>query len=267
MNSTCEQARSWIPRALMKDLEPAAQLVLNEHLAECSNCAGEQALYIDTLSQIPAFSDSPVPRHFFVYPPDRSFSFTGFFLGLSPGWRLAGSLAVVTVAIFVVLVAARFQFQAEQGIYSFSFGRTLPQIPSKMPSNDSTARIDALRAELISVLENRSRVERAEWMNALRLQIKESNRYDDRQQQRWDAALGSLERRLNHRIEDSALVLTAGMQQSTNNLFRALQRQRQQDFLVTSNRLEQLASRGERKEEETAEILSTLLQVARLPKQ
>ena len=48
-----------------------------------------------------------------------------FLRGLTPGWKLASSLAVVTMAIFAVLVAARFQFRVEQGVYSFSFGRPL----------------------------------------------------------------------------------------------------------------------------------------------
>ena len=102
-------------------------------------------------------------------------------------------------------------------------------------------------------------------MNALRREIKESNRHDTRQQRQWNAALASLETRLNDRIEDNAVALTAGMQQSTNNVFRALQRQRQQDLALTRTRLEHLATRGELKDQETDEILSTLLQVARLP--
>ena len=102
-------------------------------------------------------------------------------------------------------------------------------------------------------------------MNALQQEIKESNRYDSRQQQQWNAALANLETRLNDRMEDSAVTLTADMEQSTSNVFRALQRQRQQDLALTRTRLEHLATQGELKEQETDEILLTLLQVARLP--
>jgi len=263
MKLTCEEARNWVPRALMSDLAPAEEQALNAHLAECAACGGEQRLYIDALSQVRTLSDSPVPRHFFVYPDERGSSVMEFLRGLTPAWRLASSLAAVgTVAVFVVLVAARFQFRAEQGIYSFSFGRPLPVA---VPAKDPAVRIEALRVELTGLLEARSRTERAEWMNALRREIKESNRYDTRQQRQWNAALASLETRLNNRMEDSAVALTAGMQQSTNNVFRALQRQRQQDLALTRTRLEHLATQGELKDQETDEILSTLLQVARLP--
>ena len=261
MKSTCEEARSWVPRALMSDLAPAEEQSLNAHLAECAACAGEQRLYVDTLSQVRTLSDSPVPRHFFVYPDERRSSVMGLLRGLTPG-KLASSLAIATVAVFAVLVAARFQFRAEQGVYSFSFGRPLPVA---VPAKDATTQVQALRVELTGLLEARSRAERAEWMNALRREIKESNRYDTRQQQQWNAALASLETRLNNRIEDSAVALTADMQQSTGNVFRALQRQRQQDLALTRTRLEHLATRGELKDQETDEILSTLLQVARLP--
>jgi hypothetical protein len=246
----------------MSDLAPAEEQALNAHLAECAACAGEQRLFIDTLSQVRTLSDSPVPRHFFVYPGERGSSVMEFLHGLAPGWKLAASLAVGMVAVFVALVAARFQFRSEQGVYSFSLGRPLPVA---VPAKDSAVRIEALRMELTGLLEARSRTERAEWMNALRREIKESNRYDTRQQQQWNVALASLETRLNNRIEDSAVELTAGMQQSTGNVFRALQRQRQQDLALTRTRLEHLATRGELKDQETDEILSTLLQVARLP--
>ena len=74
----------------------------------------------------------------------------------------------------------------------------------------------------------------------------------------------NLEARLNDRIEGSAMTLTAGMRQSASDLFRVLQRQRQQDLELTRSRFEHLATRGELKEQETDEILSALLQVARL---
>ena len=56
---------------------------------------------------------------------------------------------------------------------------------------------------------------------------------------------------LNNRMEDNAIALTADMQRSTNNVFRALQRQRQQDLALTRTRLEHLATQGELKEQET----------------
>ena len=262
MKSTCEEARNWVPRALMSDLTPREEQALNAHLAECSACLGEQQLYSEVLSQVRAVPDSPVPRHFFVYPDERSFSVIEFLRGLAPGWKLAASVVVLAIAVLGGLMAARLQFRAEHGVYTFSFGHPLPPA---VPVRNSAIEIQALRAELTGLLAARSNTERAEWINALRQQIKESNRYGARQQQQWSAALANLETRLNDRIEDSAVTLTAGMEQSASNVFRTLQRQRQQDLALTRTRLEHLATRGELKEQETDEILSTLLQVARLP--
>ena len=137
-------------------------------------------------------------------------SVMGFLRGVTPGWKLASSLAIGTMAILAVLVAARFQFRAEQGVYSFSFGRPLPVAT---PVKDSAARIESLRAELTGLLQATSRAERVEWMNALQREMKESNRYNSRQQKQWNAALAKLETRLNERMEDNAVTLTAGMHQ------------------------------------------------------
>jgi hypothetical protein len=246
----------------MSDLSPAEEQALNAHLAECAACVSEQRLYLDTLSEVRGLSDSPVPKHFFVYPEEHGFSVREFIRGLAPRWKLASSLAVVTLVLFAGLLAARVQFRFERGVYSFSFGRALP-VP--VPAKDSTAEIQTLRVELMGLLEARSRAERAEWMNALHREIRASKHYDDRQQQQWNAALANLETRLNERMQENAVTLTAGIDQSTSAVFRALQRQRQQDLAMTRTRLEHLATRGELKEQETDEILSTLLQVARLP--
>ena len=262
MKSNCEEARNWVPRALMNDLAPEEEQALNGHLAECPACASEQRLYMETLVQVRAVSDSPVPRHFFVYPDERSSSVMEFLRGLAPSWKVAASVAVLTMVVFAGLIAVRLQLRVEQGVYTFSFGRPLP--PAVLVNN-SAVEIQALRAELTRLLAARSNTERAEWMNALRQQIKESNRYGARQKQQWNAALANLEARLNDRIEDSAVTLTAGMEQSASNVFRTLQRQRQQDLALTRTRLENIATRGELKDQETDEILSTLLQVARLP--
>jgi len=257
--TTCEEASQWVPRALMRDLGPAEEQALNAHLRECPACAAEQALYLDALSQVRALSDSPVPRHFFVYPKEHGSSVREFVRGLTPGWKLAWAFATITLTILVV--ASRVQFRAQAGIYTFSFGRPLPAVT---PLKDQAVQIEMLRAELTELLETRSRTERAASTNMLRREITESNRYSAKQQQRWNAELANLEARLNDRIEGSAMTLTAGMRQSASDLFRVLQRQRQQDMELTRSRFEHLATRGELKEQETDEILSTLLQVARL---
>jgi len=262
MKFTCEETRYWVPRALMNDLAPQEEQALNAHLAKCPACASEQRLYMDTLIQVRAVSDSPVPRHFFIYPNGRKSPIMDLLRGLAPGWKVASSVALLTMAVFAGLMATQLQLRVDHGVYTFSFGRALP---AALPERNSAAEIRSLRAEITGLMAAQFKAERAEWMNALRQQIKESHRSGAREQWQWNAALTSLEARLNDRIEDSAVTLTAGVEQSASDLFRALQRQRQQDLALTRTRLENLATRGELKDQETDEILFTLLQVARLP--
>src|SRR5262245_51187377 len=140
----------------MRDLGPAEEQALNAHLRECPACAAEQVLYLDTLSQFRDLSDSPVPKHFFVYPKEHSSSVREFMRGLTPGWRLASALATIALTILVVGAASRVQFRAQAGIYSLSFGRPLPAVN---PLKDQAVKIELLRAELNELFETRSRTE------------------------------------------------------------------------------------------------------------
>ena len=54
MKSTCEEARNWVPRALMSDLAPQEEQALNAHLAECPACLGEQRFYMRYLGPGPS---------------------------------------------------------------------------------------------------------------------------------------------------------------------------------------------------------------------
>jgi hypothetical protein len=247
----------------LSDLDAEDKRQLEQHLLECPTCAAEQRLYADTLDQVKCVADVPVPRHFFVYPDDRHMGWLGFFRNLAPGWRLTSALAGLAVGVLIGLTLSRFQFQVDDGVYSFSFGRSLR--PPKASREVSTQNVEILKKELMNLLEARSQRERMEWMNAMRQEFKSSNRNLTRKQERqWNAALSTLEARLNNRLEGSAVTLNAGMERSVGNLYQTLQRQRQQDLALTRERLDRIATRGALRDQETDEILATLLQVADL---
>jgi len=133
----------------------------------------------------------------FVYPKESDASVVNFLRGLALVWKLVGGFATLAIAVFVVLGAARFQFRAEAGVYSFSFGRHLP---ATGVARDPAKQIESVRAE-VAGLESRSLAERAKWLQQLRAEIEELHRDDRHRQRHWDAALLRLESRLNGRIE------------------------------------------------------------------
>ena len=122
MKSTCEEVRNWVPRALMSDLAPGEERSLNAHLAECA-CVRRRATALYRY-----LGPGPVRFRLFQFrstslsiPMSAGSSVMEFLRGLTPGWKLASSLAIGTMVIFAVLVAARFQFRAEQGILFLQF--------------------------------------------------------------------------------------------------------------------------------------------------
>lgn len=262
MTPRCEDVQSWIPKELAGDLGPQEQQQLQAHLRDCAACATEKELYLDAWQQLRSVSNVPVPRHFFVYPEERHSWLTQWIHTSNRSWKVAFGAATLVFALLVGLLASRFQFRADGGVYSFSFGRPLPSQPaSPKPDMD----VAALKAELVRLLEARSERERVEWMNAARREFLQTNRNLNRQQQRqWDAALAALELRLGNRMEDQSLALKAGVDRSLGSLYQTLQLQRQQDLAMTRTRLDRITAQGALKERETEEILSTLLQVAEL---
>lgn len=263
MPVTCDEVRSWIPQDRLGDLTPVEKQQLDRHLLECSSCSHEQELYADTFEQMRSVSELPVPRHFFVYPHEQRASWLSFLQGLAPGWKLASGFAALFVVALAGLAVSRFQFQAQNGVYSFSFGKPLKPAAVEVASSSQVQ--ESLKKELIGLLEARSHEEQAKWMNTLRQEFYQSRQsLTQGQRRQWNAALNTLEARLTDRIEGSAVTLNAGMERSVGNLYQTLQRQRQQDLALTQNRLDRVAARGELKNQETEEILATLLQVADL---
>ncbi len=262
MSVTCGEIREWIPRHRLGDLGPVEKQWLEQHLLECSSCSRERDLYIDTFEQMRSVADLPVPRHFLVYQERRA-SWLDFLQGWAAKGKLVSAFATLFVVVLAGLAVSKFQFRAENGVYSFSFGKALK--PVAVETATSIQAQEALKKELIGLLEARSQEEQAKWMNAVRQEFHGSRRKLTEQQQRqWNAALNTLEARLTDRIQGSAVTLNAAMERSVGNMYQTLQRQRQQDLALTQNRLDRVAAQGERKNQETEEILATLLQVADL---
>jgi Putative zinc-finger len=260
MELNCNTARNWIPKVLAGDLDSQSRSQLELHLQACRSCSKEQELYADTLEQLRCLSDVSAPRHFFVYPEERSSALMEFFRVARLRWLLAG-LAGLILMVCAGLAISGLRFNVEEGVYSLSFGEPLPEDSRISPTRQ--ADIATLKAELVRLLEARSQREREEWMNTLRREFRQTTRKMSRQQERqWNAALATLEARISDRMEDQSLALKASVDRSMGNLYQTLQSQRQQDLATTRSRLDQITALGELKDQETEEILSTLLQVA-----
>jgi hypothetical protein len=256
MTLKCDDARKWITQALARDLGDLEHQQLQAHLLDCPSCCKEQELCVDMFQQLASVSDVPVPRHFFVYPEERH---PRWALGWPQRWGVAAVATGLAVALLIGLAMSRLRFRADDGVYSFSFGKPLPsQTTPSLPSVDVTA----LKTELLRLLEARSERERLELMDTLRREFHEANRnLTGKQRRQWDTALATLDARLSDRLEDQSLGLKAGVDRSMRNLYQTLQLQRQQDLALTRDRLDRMTARGELKDKETEEILSTLLQV------
>ncbi len=259
MTVRCDEIQALIPRSLLGDLPPTEQLQLDQHIRECPACAAERASFEDVLVQLRSVGDEPVPRHFFIYPEERLARWVEVLR--SPLWRLAAGSALLVLAVVFGLGISRFQFRAENGVYLMSFGKPLGSVTAS--SSVTRQDISALRTELLGLLEARPQQEDAEWMKVLRQEIEQAKHgFAEQQGRRWTAALNTLEARMNDRIEGTATVMKARMERSVGNMYQTLQLQRQQDLTQTRNRINQVATRRELKDQETEEILATLLQVA-----
>ena len=77
-----------------------------------------------------------------------------FLRGLAPGWKVAASVAVLTVVVFAGLVAARRSIPGGAGSLYLQFW---PPLAPAVPVKNSAVEIQSLRAELTGLLAARSK--------------------------------------------------------------------------------------------------------------
>jgi plasmid stability protein len=263
MNDTCELFRKNISRALLKDLPSQELDRLNEHLAVCAECASEQELYRHALGEMRQVEDLPVPRHFFVYPEERGLSLWQAYRGLQAAYRWGTAAAFGLLLILAGFSVFPVRLEKSDGRLSISIGRPLAS-PLIVPP---AAQVDvaALRQPLLAALEQRIREERQEWGKQLHAVIARSGRqFSQPQREILQAAMISLEERMDQKISAAGTVLEAKSNQNLQDLYKTLQVQREQDLVGIHRDLNQLVQVGTQKTRQTDAILETLIQVAEL---
>ena len=122
-----------------------------------------------------------------------------------------------------------------------------------------------LKSQWMDLLDARSRQDRQELNTLVKRELADYSRGLSAQQKKeWQAALSHLEGHLTKQIDGTAVALQTGMRQSVFELYQTVQSQRQQDMSRTRKQLDRLAYQEDQKDQETKEILATLLQVTDL---
>ena len=263
MNSECPRYRSQIPEALLGDLDSESQQVLSRHLAECPACATEQALYAETFRQMRLAGDVEVPRHFFVYPQEVRENPWHLFRRLGFAWQGALATAAALLVLLAAVAVARVQIRTEGSAIIIGFGK-LPVVQAPVPDM-SKLYTASLEADILRVVEERSRKDNLELLRVLRAEIARSDRaISDRQRALLQTALLNLEERLGGRITETAATMQQATNRSLEEFYQTVSLQRESDMTRINNRISRIAVSGEAKSNQTDAILETLLQVAEL---
>jgi hypothetical protein len=263
MKAECSAFRGLIPHALMGDLDAEEQQSLNLHLAECAPCRDEHSQYVETLRQMRLAGDVPVPRHFFVYSGERSKSPWSVFRSMNLAWQGAIAAAALLLGVLAASAVFRLNVRAEAGTWVLSIGEGAPAQIIPLPAQvvDSAA----IEARVLSIVEDRNRREKLDWIRMIRAEIAKSNRSMSEDQRRLlQAALSDVEARLGGEISAAARSLEDRSDRALTTLYQVISSEHERDLVSVNTRLNSLAVNGERRNNQTEAILDTLLQVADL---
>lgn len=256
MITECSEYQQRIPRSLAGDLSEEEQLALDQHLAACPSCSTEQARYGELFGLLQSVTDEPVPRHFFVYPKERTAKPWQLFFQMKPLWQAVTAACFGLIMLIGVASASRLQVQSDHGAWSLSFGgRALPA------GSDAAT----LRSDILQAAEEKNRQSDLAWVQSLRSELAASHTDLSQQQQvLLAAALTGLESRLTNRIAATTENVTSSTQKSIVNLYQAVSLQRQEDLGTINTRIDSLAESSEAQARQTNAVLDTLLQFANI---
>ncbi len=263
MAVTCREYKSYIPRAILRDLSQEEQEALDQHLAECSPCNREHRMYSETIRQLGSGLDVPVPRHFFVYPEESQGTPWHVFLRMSRGWQAATATALVVLGFASLMAVSQLQIRSEGGALMIGFGR-LPE--RRLPATQAAeADTSALEARILKAAADRSRQDNLEFMRTLRAELTRSSKAIGREQRALlEQAMNNVELRMGQLVSATAYSLESKTDRSIQDVYRKVSMERARDMAAVDNRIRLLAINGEVKNTQTDAILATLLQVAEL---
>jgi len=256
MTSECKAVQQLIQRSFVGDLSPEEQRGLDCHLATCQLCRREHEQYAETLCLLQSAGDEPVPRHFFVYPKERTANPWQLFRQMMPRWQIVTACVATLFVVLNMAAIAGLQVRGDRGAWAVSFGRS---------AAGANIDVNALKADILRAAEEKNRDLLLTNIQILRSEIA-GTRADLTQQQQIQllSALERVETRVNNRINLTAEDLKAGSQRSALDLYQAVSLQREQDVNATNARLDKVVENFESKARQTDAILETLLQIANL---
>ncbi len=263
MTGTCSEYRSHIPRAILGDLSQEERKALDQHLAECSPCNREHRMYSETVRQLSAGQDVPVPRHFFVYPEESRSTPWHAFLRMSRAWQAVTATVLLVLVCTSLLASSRLQIRSEDGLLVIGFGK-LPENRLSPPQAVQTD-TSALEARILKAAAERGRQDNLEFLRTLRAEMARSNKTIGREQRALlEQAVNNAEIRMGQLMAATAGDLEKKTDRSVQEVYRKVSLERARDLAAVDNRIKLLAINGEVKSTQTDAILATLLQVAEL---
>ncbi len=263
MNSDCDRFKAAIPMEMAGDLGVSEQEELARHLAECKPCAHERELYAETFLQLRAQENVPVPRHFFVYPKERTGGFRVLLRQLSLAWKVSLATGLLAFGVLASLAVAKLQIRRENGALLVAFGQVT--MPGKTAAAQPPIDVIALESRILRAVEEKNREERLEWVRTLKEELSTSQRvFTQKQRRLLESTLNEVETRMGNNVAAASLALENRTNKSLGEMYISLMLQRERDQAAVNRRLTQLAVAGETKSNQTDEILETLLQVAEL---
>jgi hypothetical protein len=254
MTVDCNAYHEKIPRAILGELAPGELRALQAHLASCPRCAEENEQYAAAVGALETSARGggvDVPRHFFVYPEERSMGLRELFALLSPALRAALFAAGAVVALLTI-VSASLTWRLARGS---AVTRLAPP----------AAEVPALRAELLRLVDEKSRADKLELARELRGELARFwSASNTRERAMLESALTSVEHRVNERIAGTASQLDERTGRALAAVYQSVETKQRQDLLAVDERLNRIAATGEQKSDQTDAILQTLLEVAEL---
>jgi hypothetical protein len=196
--------------------------------------------------------DEPVPRHFFVYEEDRKPNPWQLFRQMKPFWQTATVAIAGLICLIGIAAVTQVQVRTDRDGWTVAFGRG-----SMDPA--------AIKEEIIKITEERNRAAAQTWIQQIRAEIEHSHTDLTRlQKEELTAAFTQLNSRLSNRILQETDTVRIDTGAYISNIYRTVSQQRARDLALINARFENTKELGTIKEQQTNEILDTLLQVAEL---
>jgi len=256
MTSECTEYGARIAGAFVGDLTREQQEALEHHLESCAPCRAEHERLAQTLLRLQAVDDEPVPRHFFIDPPERIGNPWQLFRQMIPRWQAATAGAAAVFLLAVILAAAGFHVRADNGSWEagFAFGKAVAPVDT-----------EALKAEILGAFDQRQREAATAIIRQLRAEIAASSSAMSQEQKvEFSRALDRVDAIVSGRISLAASDIRGETRRSLVEMYRTLVLQQDQGLVAVNARIDGMAGRMDEKARQTDSILETLLDLTEL---